>query len=83
MNLATQYATALYQSDAPDAKRISGLREALQRRGHEKLLPRILAEYEKLAEREQRSKQYRTTTPEQDQTRTLLELYQKLVQHHG
>ncbi len=83
MNLATQYAVAVYQSSAPDAKKVEGLRQALKRRGHEKLLPRILAEYEKLAERERRSKQYRTITPAQEQTRILLELYQKLVQSNG
>ena len=83
MNLATQYAMAAYQSDMSEAKKAEGLRETLKQRGHEKLLPRILMEYEKLIEREQRSKKYRTTTPEKEQTRILLELYQKLVQTHG
>ena len=83
MTLATQYARALYASKVPDAERLSGLRAALKRRGHEKLLPRIVAEYERLAVQEKRLASYKKTTPEKEQTRVLLELYQTLVHRNG
>ena len=79
MNIATQYAAALYKSRLSDDQRLKNLRTALKRRGHLKLLPRIAAEYEKLLEGVVRSKEYKKTTKESEQTRVLLELYQKLV----
>lgn len=79
MNLATQYAAALYRSEAPDKKKLEGLRATLKRRGHEKLAPRILAEYGKLEERAERRERYSKATPESERTRVLLELYQKLI----
>jgi len=83
MTTATQYAKALFQSDAPAASKLKNLREALSRRGHEKLLPQIFTEYEKLEEGEKRNKAYRTTTKESERTRVLLELYNKLIQSNG
>ena len=83
MTLATQYARALYASTAPDAERLSGLRAALKRRGHEKLLPQIFAGYTRLALQEKRLTNYKKTTPEKEQTRVLLELYKKLTEAHG
>ncbi len=85
MTLAHMYAQALFklQGQKPTKELAKNLQTALRRRGHEKLLPRIMAEYEKLQEGGERSAEYRTTTPEREQTRILLELYQKLVKHHG
>lgn len=83
MTLAAQYAKALYTSTAPEEARLSGLRETLKRRGHERLMPGIFAEYERLAEREERLKKHKEVTPEQQQTGVLLELYKKLVRYNG
>jgi hypothetical protein len=79
MTLAAQYAKALFESEAPDKERLKNLRESLARRGHEKLLPKIFAEYERLQERERRLGEYKKITPEKEQTRILLELYKRLV----
>ncbi len=83
MTLAAQYARALHESDAPEASKLKNLREALLRRGHEKLLPRIFTEYERLVEKKGRLEEYKKVTPEKERTRVLLELYKKMIQHHG
>ncbi len=83
MTTAAQYAKALFQSKTPAAKKLKNLRAAMERRGHEKLLPQVFAEYQKLEEGEKRSKAYRTTTKESERTRILLELYNKLIQTNG
>jgi F0F1-type ATP synthase delta subunit len=79
------YAEALYKAEQRKAAKehSKNLVTALKRRGHLALLPRIVAEYEKLAERDERSKKYKEVTPESEQTRVLLELYQKLVHDNG
>lgn len=85
MTLARMYAEALWKAGQGKTvkEHTKNLVTALKRRGHLKLLPRIAAEYEKLEERKERSKKYSTITPESEQTRVLLELYQKLVNTHG
>lgn len=79
------YAEALYKAQQGKATKehSKNLAAALKRRGHLKLLPQIAAEYEKLHERQERSTKYKKVTPESEQTRVLLELYQKLVSNHG
>ena len=77
MNNATQYAKALYALG--DKATMPGLRAALRRRGHEKLLPRIYAEYQKLVLQEKRLEHHKRVTPKKERTRILLELYKKLV----
>lgn len=77
MELAAQYARALYE--AKD-KSLPNLRAALKRRGHEKLLPRIYAEYKKLLTGAERRAAAAKVTPEAERTRILLELYHKLTQ---
>ena len=82
MNLATSYAQALYdlaRENGPKAEYMENLKGALTRRGHTKLLPKIFTEYQLLALKEERSKAHRQTTPEQERTRNLLELYKKLI----
>ena len=79
MTLAAQYARALHESEAPDEAKLKNLREALLRRGHEKLLPRIFTEYERLVEKKERLEEYKKVTPEKERTRILLELYKKLI----
>jgi F0F1-type ATP synthase delta subunit len=86
MNLATSYAKALFEvakrdtTSAPEV--FKNLRESLRRRGHEKLLPRIYSEFEKLELGEERLKEYKKISPEAERTRTLLELYRKLISTH-
>lgn len=75
---AGDYAKALYGMK-PKAEHLRGLRAALERRGHVKLMPRILAEYEKLQSRKARLAKQKEVTPEQERTRVLLELYRTLI----
>lgn len=83
MPTAAVYAKALREAfvkDASNAKKLlTNLRGALERRGHQKLLPAILTEYQKLELAEERSRVLATITPESERNRTLLELYRKLV----
>lgn len=76
--IETDYAKALYSLN-PDKSDLAALRNLLKRRGHEKLLPRIFAEYKKLALGEERRAQAAKITPEAERTRVLLELYRKLA----
>ncbi len=75
---AEDYAKALYQLEAKP-EHVAGLRAALAQRGHLKLMPRILAEYEKLQLRARRLKKQKEVTPEGERTRVLLELYRTLI----
>lgn len=82
MPTAAVYAKALREAskDDPNAKGLlTNLHATLKRRGHQKLLPAILNEYEKLELAEARSKARSTVTPESERNRTLLELYRRLV----
>lgn len=84
MNLERSYARALYEvvskDEAKGKEHLANLKEALKRRGHEKLFPKIFSEYEQLALKEERSNIQTSVSPEQERTRVLLELYQKLTQ---
>ena len=86
MKLETQYAKGIY--DITAAKRqsrnnaeqlILNIREVLAHRGHERLLPRIGIELEKLALQGERRALYQKTTPEIERTRILLQMYRRLV----
>jgi site-specific recombinase XerD len=83
MPTALLYAKALRASVAADGSKatayIENLRKALESRGHQKLLPAILSEYQKLDLAEARNQARSTTTPETERTRALLELYRRLV----
>ncbi len=76
--IETDYAKALYSLN-PDKSHLVKLRAALKRRGHEKLLPKIFSEYQKLALAEKRRERAATVTPAAEKTRILLELYRKLT----
>ena len=76
MELAHQYAKALFESERPT---VAKLRDALERRGHLKLLPRIFAEYQKLLLQQDRRIARSKVTPAQERTRVLLELYNNLI----
>ena len=83
MTISTQYAKALYglveKNDKEGSKYLKNLRQALERRGHVKLLPQIFSEYKKLALASERTKLHKKITPESERTRMLLELYRKLT----
>jgi F0F1-type ATP synthase delta subunit len=83
MTLADSYAKALYslvsENPGKQTEYLKGLEEALKRRGHEKLLPRIFKSYESLELQAERRKTQATVTPEKERNRILLELYHKLV----
>ncbi|MBC7836572.1 hypothetical protein H7X87_02230 [Acetobacteraceae bacterium] len=83
MTTGESYAKALYALIKKNPEKASlyakNLKTALRRRGHEKLLPQIAAEGEKLRLREERSMQSSTETPEREQNRILFELYRKLT----
>ena len=82
MIIAAIYAKALREvsKENGNAKAImANLENALKRRGHLKLLPAIVNEYQKLELAEQRSKARSTATPESERNRTLLELCRRLV----
>ena len=83
MTLSSDYARALFEvaakEPAKSAEHLKNLRAALARRGHEKLLPRILSDYQMLEVKETRAHAHRTINPEQERTRVLLELYRKLI----
>jgi hypothetical protein len=51
----------------------------LERRGHHKLAPSIIAEYQKLVLAKERLAKHKEETPERARTRTLLELYRALT----
>ena len=78
--IATDYAKALYQLTGKSDV-LGNLRTVLKRRGHEKLLPQIFAEYKKLVLGAERLAKHKEVTPGKEQTRVLLELYKKLI--HG
>ncbi len=83
MKLEEMYAQALYGADTTEPKKaLESLRQMLARRGHEKLLPRIFSEYQKLDLKKSRLALHAATTPERERTRVLLELYRKLVATH-
>lgn len=74
---AKEYAQAIYEmGDRADIKKI---RAALERRRHERMMPRIFAEYQKLLLANKKLATHKKITPHKERTRTLLELYQKLV----
>jgi hypothetical protein len=81
MTTAAAYAKAIYDLDKTKFSKthFTNLHKALESRGHSKLLPAILSEYEKLELAAERSKTRSTITPESERTRTLLELYRRLV----
>ncbi len=83
MTLADTYAKALHalvtQTPSKQKEYLNGLIDALKRRGHEKLLPRILKSYELQEVRAARAVEHKKVTPEKERNRILLELYQKLV----
>ena len=83
MTIEAQYASALYtlieKDPAKSGEYLSGLKKTLERKGHQKLLSRILSEYRRISDQKERFDGYRVITPEHEQTRTLLELYRTLI----
>ena len=76
MKLEEQYARALFEAKKPNVEK---LKEVLKRRRHEKLLPQIWSEYQKLMLAAERKKKFTAVTPEREQRRILFEMYKKLA----
>ena len=76
--LSKDYAQGLYELGGKP-EHLAPLRKVLERRGHLKLLPQVLAQYQKIEEHDARIAKHKEETPEQKQTRTLLELYRTLT----
>lgn len=83
MTIAAEYAKALYALVEKNEKEgkayLKNLRQALERRGHIKLLPQIFSEFKKLAMAHDRTELHKKITPESERTRMLLELYRKMT----
>ncbi len=80
MSVHSDYAKALYA--LKDKATVAGLQAALKARHHEKLLPRVYSEYQKLLLQEKRLAEHKRVTPERERTRVLLELYRTLIHSH-
>jgi hypothetical protein len=84
MNIAANYARALYDiienNPKTAATYLHNLDGVLKLRGHQRLLPRIFKEYQRLELAKERSEKQQVVTEEQEQTRILLDLYRKLTQ---
>ena len=84
MSVASSYAKALHESvteePAKGALFIKNLRASLTKRGHLKLVPNIVSEYQKLEVGAERSTRHSKVTPEKERVRILLGLYRKLVE---
>ena len=76
--IATDYAKALYELGGKK-EHLAPLAAILNRRGHTRLMPNILAEYEKLVLHDERIARHKEETPERRRTRELLELYRTLT----
>ncbi len=83
MKKEAQYARALFTlvSEKPDRGRefLGNLEKLLVSRKERQLLPRILAEVERLTESKRRLEHYHTTTPQDIRSRALVELYRTLI----
>ncbi|MDE1924659.1 MAG: hypothetical protein KGH79_00555 [Patescibacteria group bacterium] len=83
MPIARIYAQALFEmvEAKPSSTKVflANLQKALKRRGHQKLLPAILNEYQKLETAAARRALYAKVTPEMERTRILMQLYRKLT----
>jgi len=83
MNTAAYYARALFalieESPRKAATYLHNLDGVLKTRGHQKLLPKIFSEYQKLQLTKERITKHKEATPEEERTRILLELYRKLT----
>ena len=86
MTLAQTYARALFDLVSSNGGKadeyLKNVSEALHRRGHQRLLPQIFSAYRTLELQKERTKVHNTVTPEKERTRTLLELYRKLITTH-
>lgn len=84
MTTAAAYARALEslveKTPTRSKEFLKNLHTSLQRRGHNKLLPQIVSEYEKLELQKKRSAQSAEITLQMEQTRILLQLYRKLIE---
>ncbi len=83
MKKEARYAQALFTlvSDNPakGQEYLSNLEKVLTHYKERQLLPRILAEIQRLEEKKRRGERYRAVTQEDMRSRTLVELYRTLI----
>ena len=83
MKLSQQYAHALFalRQEMPEKSKahLEGLVRTLQSKGHTKLSPNILFEYQAILEKKDRSARYGEVSTEGERTRALVELYRVLA----
>jgi len=83
MTTASQYAHALFslvaEKPSEGSRYLKNISAVLEHRGHSKILPQIFAAYQTLELRKGRAAERAVVSPEQERTRTLLELYRKLL----
>ncbi len=87
MTNASSYARALHALVKENPKKgneyLRNLTATLSRRGHQKLLRSIFAEYQKIELHDERTRRNTEVTPQKERTRILLELYQTLIKTNG
>lgn len=87
MTTAVSYARALHALVKENPKKgreyLKNLSGALARRGHQKLLRPIFAEYQKIELHDERLEMHSAITPHKERTRILLELYRTLTKQNG
>ena len=87
MTIASSYARALHALVTENPKKggvyLKNLTAILARRGHQKLLRPVFAEYQKIELHDERLLQHSEVTPHKERTRILSELYRALTKHHG
>ena len=83
MTIEAQYARALYllvsQNPERSGEYLAGMRAMLEKKGHQKLMPRIFGAYRSHIEKNERTTTYAQISPERERTRVLLELYRTLI----
>ena len=87
MTIASSYARALHALVTENPKKggvyLKNLTAILARRGHQKLLRPVFAEYQKLELHSERLAGQSAITPHKERTRVLLELYRTLTKTNG
>ena len=87
MTIHSSYARALHALVKENPKRgkeyLKNLTAILSRRGHQKLLRPIFAEYQKIELHSERLASQISITPQKESARVLLELYRALTKTNG
>ena len=87
MTIASSYARALHALVTENPKKgreyLKNLMAILSRRGHQKLMRPVFAEYQKIELHGERLASQSSITPQKERARVLLELYRTLTKING